>query len=86
MCIRDRTLTDGRTFNGSVEFKELLLDDRDRFARAFIEHLCTYALRRVLTVDDKEDVSAILSEAKKKNYQIKDIVRAVAVSDLLRKR
>ena len=80
------TLTDGRTFNGSVEFKELLLDDRDRFASAFIEHLCTYALRRVLTVDDKEDVSNILSEAKKKNYQIKDIVRAVAVSDLLRKR
>ena len=63
-----------------------MLDDRDRFARAFIEHLCTYALRRVLTVDDKEDVSNILSEAKKKNYQIKDIVRAVAVSDILRKR
>ena len=80
------TLTDGRKFNGSVEFKELLLDDRDRFARAFIEHLCTYALRRVLTVDDKDDISLILSEAKKKNYQIKDIIRAVAVSDLLRKR
>tara|TARA_B100001248_G_scaffold4474_1_gene3262 strand:- start:229 stop:2652 length:2424 start_codon:yes stop_codon:yes gene_type:complete len=80
------TLTDGREFNGSVEFKKLLLDDRDRFARAFIEHLCTYALRRVLTVDDKEDISNILSEAKKKNYQIKDIVRAVAVSDILRKR
>ena len=88
MCIRDRsgTLTDGRTFNGSVEFKELLLHDRDRFARAFIEHLCTYALRRVLTVDDKDDVSVILSEAKKKNYQIKDMIRAVAGSDLLRKR
>ena len=80
------TLTDGRTFNGSVEFKELLLHDRDRFARAFIEHLCTYALRRVLTVDDKDDVSVILSEAKKKNYQIKDMIRAVAGSDLLRKR
>ena len=79
-------MIDGRKFNGSVEFKELLLDDRDRFARAFIEHLCTYALRRVLTVDDKEDVSLIQSEAKKKNYQIKDIVREVAVSDLLRKR
>jgi len=80
------TLIDGRTFNGSVEFKELLLDDRDRFARAFIEHLCTYALRRVLTVDDKDDISLILSEAKKKNFHIKDIIRAVAVSDLLRKR
>ena len=80
------TLPDDRKFNGAVEFKELLLDESDRFARAFIEHLCTYALRRVLTVDDKEDVSAILSEAKKKNYLIKDIIRAVAVSDLIRKR
>ena len=80
------TLTDGRKFNGSVEFKELLLDDRDRFARAFIEHLCTYALRRVLTVDDKNDISLILSAAKSKNFQIKDIIRAVAVSDLIRKR
>ena len=80
------TLIDGRKFNGSVEFKRLLLDERERFARAFIEHLCTYALRRVLTVDDKDDVSAILSEAKKKNFKIKDIMRTVAVSDLIRKR
>tara|TARA_B110000008_G_scaffold233202_1_gene237005 strand:+ start:7905 stop:10328 length:2424 start_codon:yes stop_codon:yes gene_type:complete len=80
------TLPDDRKFNGAVEFKELLLDERERFARAFIEHLCTYALRRVLTVDDKDDVSAIEEEAKKKNFQIKDIIRAVAVSDLIRKR
>jgi hypothetical protein len=40
----------------------------------------------VLTVDDKEDVSGILSKAKKKNFLIKDIIRAVAVSDLIRKR
>jgi len=79
-------LTDGRTFNDSVEFKRLLLDERDRFAQAFIEHLCTYALRRVLTVDDKDDVSLILSAAKGKNFKIKDIVWAVAVSDLIRKR
>ena len=80
------TLPDGRTFKGSVEFKRLLLDERQRFARAFIEHLCTYALRRVLTVDDKDEVSAIAEEAKKKNFLIKDIIRAVAVSDLIRKR
>lgn len=80
------TLPDGRTFNGSVEFKKLLLDERQRFTRAFIEHLCTYALRRVLTVDDKDDLSSIVEEAKKKNFQIKDIVLAVALSDLIRKR
>jgi len=48
--------------------------------------LCTYALRRVLTVDDEEDLKAIELEAKKSQYRLKDIVRAVAVSDLIRKR
>ena len=79
-------LPDGRAFKDSAGFKQLLLADRDAVAKAFIEHLCTYALRRVLTFDDKEDISAIVAEAKKHDYRIKDIVRAVATSELMRKR
>jgi cytochrome c553 len=79
-------LPDGRAFKDPRGFKQLLLADRDAVARAFIEHLCTYALRRVLTFDDKEDVDAIVAEAKKHDYRIKDIVKAVATSELLRKR
>ncbi len=79
-------MPNGRPFTGSVEFKQLLLEDRDRIARAFIEHLCTYALRRVLTVDDRDDLKSIQEEAKKNQYRVKDIVRAVALSDLIRKR
>lgn len=79
-------LPDGRPFKDSVQFKQLLLADRDQIARAFIEHLCTYALRRVLTVDDRDDLKAIEAEANKSDYRVKDIVRAVAKSDLLRKR
>jgi hypothetical protein len=77
---------DGRPFKDSNEFKERLLEDRDKLARAFIEHLCTYGLRRPLTFDDQEDLRSIEIEAKKNQYRIKDIVRAVAMSDLLRKR
>jgi hypothetical protein len=80
------TLPDGRTFNGSVEFKRLLLEDREKFAHAFIEHLCTYALRRVLTVDDRDDLDLIAVKAKKSQYRVNEIVRAVAQSDLMRKR
>ncbi|MEZ6067118.1 MAG: DUF1592 domain-containing protein [Planctomycetaceae bacterium] len=36
-------MPDGRQFVDSVQFKQLLIDDRDKFARALIEHLCTYA-------------------------------------------
>ncbi|MCP4758618.1 MAG: DUF1588 domain-containing protein, partial [Planctomycetes bacterium] len=79
-------MPDGRPFIGSVEFKQLLLEDRDKVARAFIEHLCTYALRRVLTVDDRDDLKLIQEEAKKNQYGVKDIVRAVALSELIQKR
>jgi mono/diheme cytochrome c family protein len=79
-------LPDGRAFKDPRGFKQLLLADRDAVAKAFIEHLCTYALRRVLTFDDKEDVDAIVAEAKKHDYRVKDIVRAVASSELMRKR
>jgi hypothetical protein len=79
-------MPDGRKFKDAADFKKLLLDDRDRFLRAFVEHLCTYGLRRVLTVDDREDINSIVNQAKKGNYQVKDIIRSVAVSDLFQKR
>lgn len=79
-------MPDGRSFKDSVEFKRLLLEDRDKFLHAFIEHLSTYALRRVLTVDDREQIASITEEAKRNRYGLKDIVRAVALSDLIRKR
>lgn len=79
-------MPDGRPFKDSVQFKKLLIEDRNHIARAFIEHLCTYALRRVLTVDDQDDLKLIAAEANKNQYGVKDIIRAVALSDLLRKR
>lgn len=79
-------LPDGRRFEDSVQFRRLLLEDRQQVARAFIEHLCTYALRRVLTVDDADDLQRIAEEAGKSDYRIRDMVRAVALSELLRKR
>jgi mono/diheme cytochrome c family protein len=79
-------MPDGRPFKDANEFKQRLLEDREKLARAFIEHLCTYALRRPVAFDDQDDLTAIQTEAKKSNYRIKDIVRAVATSELLRKR
>ena len=79
-------MPDGRPFKDAGDFKRLLLDDRDPLARAFIEHLCIYGLRRPMTFDDQADLTAIQAEAKKSRYQLKDMVRAVALSDLIRKR
>jgi len=79
-------LPDGRDFQDANEFKHLLLEDRDKFLRAFIEHLSTYALRRVLTVDDSDDIESIFQETKGNDDGVREIVRAVALSELLRKR
>ena len=79
-------MPDGRPFKDASDFKRLLIDDRDKVARAFIEQLCTYALRRVLTVDDTDDIQSIVEEASRNHYGVRDIVRAVALSDLMRKR
>ena len=79
-------MPDGRPFKDANEFKQRLLEDRDELARAFIEHLSTYALRRALAFDDQDDLNAIQAEAKKGGYRVRDIVRAVAMSELVRKR
>ncbi len=76
----------GREFKNADKFKQILLKDRGKVGEAFIEHLCTYALRRVLTVDDKEGLASIYKEARKNKYRIQDIVRAVCTSNLMRKR
>ena len=79
-------MPDGRAFKDATEFKRLLLEDRDKVVRAFIEHLCTYALRRVLTVDDSDDIKAIVANVNSNQNGVRDIVRAVAQSELMGKR
>jgi mono/diheme cytochrome c family protein len=79
-------MPDGRAFKDSTEFKQRLLEDRDDVARAFIDHLCAYGLRRALSFDDQDDLNAIQAQAKKDKYRIQDIVSAVAMSELMRKR
>jgi len=79
-------MPDGRKFQDANHFKQLLLEDRDKFLRAFIEHLSTYALRRVLTVDDADDIQLIFDETRQNQYGVRDIVKAVALSELMRKR
>ena len=79
-------LPDGRSYTDASHFKRLLLEDQEKFLNAFVEHLCTYALRRVLTIDDRDSIKSIVDEAKKNRYGVRDLVRAVALSDLVRKR
>ena len=79
-------MPDGREFDGAIEFKQLILEDRALVTRALVEKLCIYALRRVLTIDDKDDILEICQKLSDKDSGLRDIVREVALSELLRKR
>ena len=79
-------LPEGKAFSGPAEFKKLLAEDDERLAKAFVEQLATYALRRLVTVDDREGIDKIVSSSKPGGYRLQDLVRGLVLSDLFRKR
>ena len=79
-------LSDGRAYNGANEFKQLLAQDTDRFAEAFVEQLATYALRRVMTIDDAPQIKAIATASKTDDYRLRTVITNFVTSDLFQKR
>jgi hypothetical protein len=79
-------LPNGQAFAGPVEFKQLLAQDLDRFAEAFVEQLATFALRRMMTVDDRTQIKAIAQAAKQDGYQLRTLIEHFVMSDLFVKR
>ncbi|MCA9070620.1 MAG: DUF1592 domain-containing protein, partial [Planctomycetaceae bacterium] len=79
-------LPDGRAFHGADDFKKLLLQDRDRFAEAFVEQLATYALRRVMTLDDTQQIRGIVQASRNAEYRLQAILENLIMSELFQKR
>jgi len=79
-------LPDGGAYSGPGEFKQLLADDLDRFAEAFVEQLATYALRRVMTIDDAEQIKAIAAASKEDAYRLQAVIENLVLSDLFQRR
>jgi hypothetical protein len=80
------SLPDGRAFSGPAEFKKLLAENDDRLARAFLEQLATYALRRVMTVDDIEQLHSIAASVNADEYRLQSMIRGLVMSELFQKR
>ena len=80
------TLPDGREFSGPEEFKTLMVQDVDRFAEAFVEQLATFALRRVMTLDDRVQLKAIATATKPGGHRLGDVIEQFVMSDFFQKR
>ena len=79
-------LPDGRDFEGPADLKKLLVADIDRIAGAFVGSLATYALRRTMTIDDRDEIRAIVAQAKTDDYRMRTLLETFVLSDLFQKR
>jgi len=73
-------LPDGRSFNGPVELKTILNQDRNGFAEGVTEKLLIYALGRGLERYDKPTVKQIVSRLAAGNYRFSTLVIEIASS------
>ena len=79
-------MPDGRRFSDSVELRQLLHDDIDKFAEAFIEKLATYALRRSMSFSDREEVKRIALQSKADGYRLASLIESLVISPIFQKR
>ena len=75
-------LHDGRTFSNFLEFRQLLLDDREAVARALAEKLLIYGCGRPVTAADRRSIEAVVAAARADNFGLRSLIHAVVESDL----
>ncbi len=66
--------------------KQLLLADKDKFARALTIKLLTYATGGPPERSDKSKIDAIVAQAKAKNYGFRSLIHEIVESELFQKK
>jgi hypothetical protein len=70
-----------RSFTNIEEFKDGLLAEKDRFARAFAGHLLAYALGRQVTPADHPALDRIVSASAADGYRLRTMMRQITLSE-----
>lgn len=76
------TLPGGDQFTDIHELKKTLLNYEDDLAKEMVESIMAYALGRTVEFSDADDVEIILKALKPNNYRMRDMIKAVALSEL----
>jgi mono/diheme cytochrome c family protein len=77
-------LPSGRSFKDLEGYKQALLADKDRFTRALVEKMLTYALGRSVGYVDKAAVEQIQAKVQSSDYRIQSLIQAIVASDVFR--
>lgn len=75
-------LPNGKVVKGAQGLQAYLLKyDGDRFARALVSKLLTYAVGRSLVLEDRPVLEALVKDFKKNDYRLSDLIVAIAQSE-----
>ena len=77
---------EGKPFDGIRQYKQRLLEQQDQVARNFVSQLVVYSTGGEIEFADREVVEEILSETKKDDYRVRDLIHAVVQSRLFREK
>lgn len=73
-------------FEDIVQFKQALLREQDRFARALGGHLLSFALARELTAADQPALDALVAGTVESDYKMQALMKQVIMSASFRQR
>ncbi|TVS14419.1 MAG: DUF1592 domain-containing protein [Planctomycetaceae bacterium] len=73
-------LPSGREFANFAEFKESLVEQKERYLRGLTEKMMTYALGRTLEASDRPAVESIVEQMKQNQFTIRTLVAGIVTS------
>ncbi len=76
------TLPTGESFENIAELKQLLLNQKDQFARCLTEKMLTYSLGREIGFQDRPAVKAIVRELAARGDGLQDLVELIVTSEV----
>jgi hypothetical protein len=68
-------------FTNVVEFKEAILTEKDRFARALAGHLLSFALARQLSASDEIALDVIVKATAAEDYRMQAMLKQIVLSE-----
>lgn len=74
------TFPDGRSFQTLEDYKSLLLEQKDKFARCLAIKMLTYALCRPIGYTDHETIDTLVAEMKGRDYRMQSLVKGIVLS------
>ena len=72
---------DGRAFEGPKGLKTILMEDKEKFSKTFVENMLSYAMARELNFLDRKHIEQLYKQSANANFRLRDILLKIVSSD-----